>query len=116
MELQSFEPPPSQQTLPSPSASLSSKIFGRSHLPFYGKNNTNPSYFLPIFSRPGDGVSHRVADVEGPRERRSPKGQGLLRKEGPPKYAILSQNLVLSRFTRFLKGFHRTFNESHPLS
>ena len=26
------------------------------------------------------------------RERRSPKGQGLLRKEGPPKYAILSRN------------------------
>ena len=48
------------------------------------------------------------------RERRSRKGQGLLRKEGPPTYAILSRNLVLSRFTRFLKGFHRVFNESHP--
>ena len=52
----------------------------------------------------------RVAEVEGARERRSPKGQGLLRKEGPPTYAILSRNLVLSRFTRFLKGFHRAFN------
>ena len=56
----------------------------------------------------------RVADVEGAQERRSTKGQGLLRKEGPPTYAILSRNSVLSRFTRFLKGFHRAFNESHP--
>ena len=56
----------------------------------------------------------RVADVERAREQRSPKGQGLLRKEGPPTYAILSQNLVLSRFMRFSKGFHRAFNESHP--
>ena len=56
----------------------------------------------------------RVADVEGAQERRSTKGQGLLRKEGPPTYAILSRNLVLSRFTPFLKGFHRAFNESHP--
>ena len=31
-------------------------------------------------------------------------------KEGPPAYAILSRNLVLSRFRRFLKGFHRAFN------
>ena len=36
------------------------------------------------------------------------------RKEGPPTYAILSRNLVLSRFTPFLKGFHRAFNKSHP--
>ena len=55
----------------------------------------------------------RVADVARARERRSPKGQGLLRKEGPPTYAILSRNLVLSRFARFLKGFHRALNESH---
>ena len=48
------------------------------------------------------------------RERRSPKGQGLLRKEGPPTYAILSQNSVFSRFTHFLKDFHRALNESHP--
>ena len=34
----------------------------------------------------------RVADVARAREQRSPKGQGLLRKEGPPTYAILSQN------------------------
>ena len=59
-------------------------------------------------------VQCRVADVEGAQERRSTKGQGLLRKEGPPTYAILSRNLVLSRFTPFLKGFHRAFNESHP--
>ena len=57
-----------------------------------------------------EGMMTRVAEVEGARERRSPKGQGLLRKEGPPTYAILSRNLVLSRFTRFLKGFHRAFN------
>ena len=59
-------------------------------------------------------VCSRVADVEGPRDRRSPKGQGFLRKEGPPKYAILLQNLVLSRFTRFMNGHHRAFYESHP--
>ena len=59
-------------------------------------------------------VGDRVADVKGPRDRRSPKGQGLLRKEGPPTYAILSQNLVLSRFTRFMNGHHRAFYESHP--
>ena len=39
-------------------------------------------------------LQSRVAEVEGARERRSPKGQGLLRKEGPPTYAILSRNLV----------------------
>ena len=55
----------------------------------------------------------RVAHVGGARERRSTKSQGLLRKEGPPTYAILSRNLVLSRFKRFLKGFHRVFNKSH---
>ena len=48
------------------------------------------------------------------RERRSPKGQGLLRKEGPPTNANLLRNLVLSQFTPFLKGFHRALNESHP--
>ena len=48
------------------------------------------------------------------REQRSPKGQGLLRKEGPPTYAILSRNLVLSQCTRFLKGCHRALNENHP--
>ena len=54
-------------------------------------------------------------DVERACEQRSLKGQGLLRrKEGPPIYAILSQNLVLSQFTRFLKGFCRELNESHP--
>ena len=52
-----------------------------------------------------------VADVEKPQYRRYPKGQGLLRKEGPPKYAILSQNLVLSRFTLFMNGHHRAFVE-----
>ena len=56
----------------------------------------------------------RVADVGGARERRSTTGQGLLRQEGPPTYAILSRNSVLSRFTRFLKGFCRALNESHP--
>ena len=63
-----------------------------------------------IVCKVGHKVASRVAEVEGARERRSPKGQGLLRKEGPPTYAILSRNLVLSRFTRFLKGFHRAFN------
>ena len=36
----------------------------------------------------------RVAEVEGALERRSPKGQGFLRKEGPRTYANLSRNLV----------------------
>ena len=56
------------------------------------------------------------------REQRSLKGQGLLRKEGPPTYAILSRNLVLSRFferlsqgfRRKLSCFRRAFNETHP--
>ena len=56
----------------------------------------------------------RMANVGRARERRSTEGQGLLRKEGPPTYAILLRNLVLSRFTRFLKGFRRAPNESHP--
>ena len=56
----------------------------------------------------------RVADVEGAQERRSTRSQGLLRKEGPPTYAISSQKLVLSRITRFLKGFHRALNGGHP--
>ena len=38
---------------------------------------------------------YRVPDVARLCDRRSPKGQGLLRKEGPPTYALL-QNLVLS--------------------
>ena len=59
-------------------------------------------------------VESRVAEVGGPQDRRSTKGQGLLRKEGPPTYAILSQNSALSRFTRFLKGFCKALNESHP--
>ena len=56
------------------------------------------------------------------RNRRSTKGQGLLRKEGPPTYAILSQNVVLSRFTLSLSFERKTscsgraFNESHPAS
>ena len=41
----------------------------------------------------------RVPEVGGPRDRQSPKGQGPLQKEGPPKYAIISRNLVLSQFT-----------------
>ena len=60
------------------------------------------------------GCSDRVADVGGARERRSTTGQGLLRQEGPPTYAILSRNSVLSRFTHFLKGFHRAPNGNHP--
>ena len=66
---------------------------------------------IPAISTPRHEPAHVVARAH---ERRSPKSQALLRKEGPPTYAILSQNLVLSRFTRFLKGFHRAFNESHP--
>ena len=60
------------------------------------------------------GYLRRVADVEEPHNRRCTKGQGFLRKDGPPTYDILSQKYVLSRFTRFLKGHHRAFYESHP--
>ena len=56
----------------------------------------------------------RVADVEVPQYWRCKKSQVLLQKEGPPTYAILSRNLVLSRFTRFMNGHHRAFYESHP--
>ena len=59
-------------------------------------------------------VTVRVAEVGGTWKRRSPKRQSLLREERPPTYVILSRNLVLSRFTRFLEGFRRAFNESHP--
>ena len=82
--------------------------------------------------------SLRVEDVAGLRDRQYPKGQGLLRKEGPPTYALL-QNLVLSHrvktnvfvaklsnvaiyalFERLSQGFQRkpscirrAFNESN---
>ena len=36
-------------------------------------------------------------------------------KEGPPTHAILSGNLILSRFTHLLKGFRRVFNKSYPV-
>ena len=57
---------------------------------------------------------YRVADVGEPRERWCTKGQGLLRKEGHPTYAILFQNLVSSRLTRFLRGHHGALYKSHP--
>ena len=50
-------------------------------------------------------VTQGAADVE--RSGSSTKGR-------TPTYAILLQNLVLSRFMRFLKGRHRAFYESHP--
>ena len=55
-----------------------------------------------------------MTEVGGMREWRSPKCEGLLRKEGPRTYAILSRNLLLSQFICFLKGFRRAFNESNP--
>ena len=58
-------------------------------------------------------VWSKVADVLGPWDRRLPKGQGLLQKVEPPTFAILSQNLVLSQFTSFLKCFCQALNESH---
>ena len=39
---------------------------------------------------------------------------GSSTKGRPPTYAILLQNLVMSRFTRFSKGHHRAFYESLP--
>ena len=36
------------------------------------------------------------------------------RKRTPNIYAMLSQKLVMSRFTCFLKGFRLAFSESHP--
>ena len=40
-------------------------------------------------------ICARVAEVGGTWKPCSPKGQGLLRKEGPPTYVILLRNLVL---------------------
>ena len=41
---------------------------------------------------------YRVPDVARPCDRRSPKGQGLLRKEGPPTYASVAKlSIVASR-------------------
>ena len=63
---------------------------------------------------------NKVPDVEEEQERRFTKGPSLLRKEGPPTFAILSRNLVLSRFDwlsqsfeRKTSCFRRGFNESH---
>ena len=53
-------------------------------------------------------ICARVAEVGGTWKRCSLRGQGLLRK------ANLLRNVVLTRFTRFLKGFHRALYESHP--
>ena len=52
----------------------------------------------------------RVADVEGMRDRRS---QLRVFYERNRRF-FLSRNLLLLRFTRFLKGFHRAFYKSHP--
>ena len=63
-----------------------------------------------------------MADVEGPWDRRSPKGQGLLRKEGPPKYANLVDKLSIvaiyalyerppKSFLRKSSYFESVFNE-----
>ena len=76
--------------------------------------------YTPVYTQIRDGGGQiwpppsRVAEVARACEQRSPKGQGLLRKEGPPTYAILSRNLELSRFTLLLKGHHRAFYKSHP--
>ena len=43
-----------------------------------------------------------------------PERSGSSPKGRPPTYAILSRNLVLSRFTHFMNGHHRAFYESHP--
>ena len=40
-------------------------------------------------------MSSRVTDVELPQYRWYPKGQGLLRKEGPPTYAIFVAKLSI---------------------
>ena len=54
-------------------------------------------------------VQWEVARIQGGRCcATAPKGPG------PSTYAILLWNLVLSRFTRYLKGLQRAFNESHP--
>ena len=74
-------------------------------------------YLVQMMSCPSDIFSKqggRCWDTALLQYRRYPKGQGLLRKEGPPTYPILSQNLVLSRFTRFMNGHHRALYESHP--
>ena len=57
----------------------------------------------------------RVADVEGPRDRRSLKGQGLLGKEGPTTYAILLRNFSCKVFRLFLKGCHPVQAQNYKL-
>ena len=60
-------------------------------------------------------VQARVADIDGARERRSPKGQGLLQKEGPPKLSIVAIYMFFSKafmelstkFSLLLKGFQQ---------
>ena len=41
----------------------------------------------------------RVADVEGAHERRSPKGQGLLRKEGPLTHYFVAKLSIVGIYT-----------------
>ena len=64
----------------------------------------------------------RVAEVGGPQDRRSTKGQGLLRKKIPPTYAILLLSIVAiyALFERLLESsqrkssrFRRTLSTSH---
>ena len=93
--------------------SLWGEVFKRTNL----QSREAVIYQHRYFSHIGEGVvadCPRVAEVGGLRDRRSTTGQGLLRQKGPPTYAILSRNSILSRFTRFLKGFRRALNESHP--
>ena len=64
----------------------------------------------------------RVADVEGAQERRSTKGQGLLRKEGPQHTLFCHKTLYCRDLRAFWKAFTglwtkaillSTFNESY---
>ena len=65
---------------------------------YFNTFSFNSSNFIKLKN-----VSIRVPDVPDARW----KVRVFYERKGPPTYAILS------RFTRFLNGFHRAFNESH---
>ena len=81
--------------------------------PDKGPAEPSPNTFAIIIFVIRDFVKYRVAEVGGTQTWHFPKGQGLLRKKGPPRWTILLRNWLLSQFTQYLKGFRRAFNESH---
>ena len=61
-----------------------------------------------------NGEEHFVGRVAEVARAALTERSGSSTKGRSPNIRYLSRNLVLSQFTRFLKAFHRAFNESHP--